>query len=733
MFWSVAYAGASSIDNLLKSSDGFTIEQLLDADELLQECKSQNATLIAFLAEPESMRKLVEYVIEMPSETDSEERRYKYPFVASEVLSCDVDALRAELLSPPRRLVPQLLSLLDAPPPLPPVLVGYVGKVLISLFKYAPDKFLLYFTELWAADPDSPYSLSKLLPLLLRHLGSDAVLQMLTVLCGGEPNGGDGPPHQQSSSSTSWIPHAQLVPALLDNLSCADPESVQNSAQLLGSLLDGTVGMLPCLCEPKDEARQRCRQLVANCLGGTLTAGGALNLSALDVLLRTLPRACDAATQGTTTPLEAMLVAIAEAADAFFMALATPAPLPPRIARFLPTSDLETMPRPQAAQRTKLLSLFEEALRVKHSCDAHRSILEALRQLGFYQVVLDLLLLPHTCNAIHIRAASIVEETLKMEGSHDALLMRQALLQDAQLARRLVDFCEAESNARIRPTCYAFVMSLCTALKECAARDATVAAALETVDCWSATASADGALGHWEAVHSKPLGGRLPTRSSDIDDDSDGDGDLGSNVRDVQRTLTAQSAFRSDASRDDDEDDEDDEPGHSSEYLEQFAQTLSQLNFLNDMNHGLDAAANDDGTHIPEEWSSDANWSAEFDADGEWPDGEADGPSGELPPIVSAPATAAALLDFDDFDDAAQNGNGGESGGAEEGKDTDGSNGLLASNGGWDAEFEQVPPAPAPAPAPAADESWAAAFLPPDAAEAKSVEAPKRTEFEMYV
>eukprot|EP00965_Chrysotila_dentata_P247538 6207806-Pleurochrysis_carterae.AAC.1 len=201
-------------------------------------------------------------------------------------------------------------------------------------------------------------------------------------------------------------------------------------------------------------------------------------------------------------------------------------------------------------------------------------------------------------------------------------------------------------------------------------------------------------------------------------------------------------------------------------------------------------------------------WSAEFDADGEWPDGEADGPSGELPPIVSAPATAAALLDFDDFDDAAQNGNGGESGGAEEGKDTDGSNGLLASNGGWDAEFEQaltpllslthtqththahawvrnharapvmvysqlgiappsesdrrvadtlskrhsaphalaptlhdllrvsslqVPPAPAPAPAPAADESWAAAFLPPDAAEAKSVEAPKRTEFEMYV
>ena len=43
MFWSL-HAGTSTIDTLLSSEEGFTLEQLLDEDDLLQECKSQNTT-----------------------------------------------------------------------------------------------------------------------------------------------------------------------------------------------------------------------------------------------------------------------------------------------------------------------------------------------------------------------------------------------------------------------------------------------------------------------------------------------------------------------------------------------------------------------------------------------------------------------------------------------------------------------------------------------------------------
>lgn len=50
----------------------------------------------------------------------------------------------------------------------------------------------------------------------------------------------------------------------------------------------------------------------------------------------------------------------------FFMALAAPAVLPPRISRFLPSRDADVMPRPQAPQRCRLLDLFQEA--VKSEC-----------------------------------------------------------------------------------------------------------------------------------------------------------------------------------------------------------------------------------------------------------------------------------------------------------------------------------------------------------------------------
>ena len=46
MFWSMRYAATSSIDTILEREGGFTLEELLEEDELLQECKSQNTKLL---------------------------------------------------------------------------------------------------------------------------------------------------------------------------------------------------------------------------------------------------------------------------------------------------------------------------------------------------------------------------------------------------------------------------------------------------------------------------------------------------------------------------------------------------------------------------------------------------------------------------------------------------------------------------------------------------------------
>jgi len=706
MFWSLAYASHSTVDAILTSADGFTLEQLLDEDELLQECKSQNQKLVEFLSQPETMKELVKYAIEMPSETDSESRQFKYPYVASEVLASDVPALRDVLFVLSHRLIEQLLSVLEQPPPIPPVLAGYNSKVIVALFKSAPEKFFLYFNELWALDSESPLSLSKLLPRLLLHLGSDAVLHMLTVLCVGEPAMAEpGVMQMQTTSSASWIPHSQLVSALFDSLDSDDAEAVQNSAALIVSLLDGTAGLPTCLCEPEEEAKQRCRQLVATCLGGKLTIGGSLNLPAVDVLLRVFSRCRELNLSSAARMCSSSLLdSIAEGIDCFFMGLATPAQLPQRIARFLPERDLDSLPRPQAPQRVKLLRLFEEALRFKNL-----PVMHALNQLGFYDVVLDLLLLPHTCNALHMVSAAIIEANFKMEGEESQLAL-SSLLNDANLLERLIGYCSEALQAPIRPSGYGFVASLTAVIRDRAHTDSRVAAAIAACDGWEALVSSDGALGQWDAMHSKPLGGRLPTRSSDMDDDSDNDGDMSASSRDIERALAAQAAAlreRAEQSRDGDDDDDDEvDAGHSSNYLEHFAQYLSQRDFVNDMSNGLDAALSETPA---DESPSDSQWSAEFEDSGWHPEG-ADPASLSVPVtnvVTLAPATtASALLAFDDDDD-------------------DDEFGPLPhavppgavpaeKNDRWCADFEQVATVDEVNESAADDGTgWAAAFLPP--------------------
>jgi len=176
------YATTSNIDTILERESGFTLEELLEEDELLQECKSQNTKLLELcarrlqqarsvrrpcadpphaprhrsLCEPDQLRKMIDYIVLMPNEEDPEARRYKYPYVSSEVLSCDLTVLRSSILQLSEPFVEQVLSILLQPPPLAPVLAGYCAKVIVSLYKSQPEQFMQFFTEHWDSNPTSP-------------------------------------------------------------------------------------------------------------------------------------------------------------------------------------------------------------------------------------------------------------------------------------------------------------------------------------------------------------------------------------------------------------------------------------------------------------------------------------------------------------------------------------------------------------------------------------------------
>ena len=94
MFWSLGHFNSAALDSILDREGGFTLDEILEEDDLLQECKAQNQKLLDFLVKPETIKALIAYITEMPPEDAGEGRSYKYPYVASELLSCDVPALR---------------------------------------------------------------------------------------------------------------------------------------------------------------------------------------------------------------------------------------------------------------------------------------------------------------------------------------------------------------------------------------------------------------------------------------------------------------------------------------------------------------------------------------------------------------------------------------------------------------------------------------------------------------
>lgn len=87
-FWSsFKSAPSESIENLLKQ-DNCKIEDLLDDNDLLQECKNSNKNLINYLNR-EKVKQLVDFITVMPEE-DEHNRGHKYPFLSSEVFNCDI-------------------------------------------------------------------------------------------------------------------------------------------------------------------------------------------------------------------------------------------------------------------------------------------------------------------------------------------------------------------------------------------------------------------------------------------------------------------------------------------------------------------------------------------------------------------------------------------------------------------------------------------------------------------
>ncbi|CAM9399502.1 unnamed protein product, partial [Phaeothamnion confervicola] len=135
------FAFASPINDMLEK-EHFTLTELLDEDEVLQEVKSLNPKLITFLATPESVRQMVQFMTVPAAFDDDDRRKLKYPYMSCEVLCCEVPSILATLADTgaPTNLsgsiLTELFAMLEADGPVDVRLAGYLEKVVAVLLKH---------------------------------------------------------------------------------------------------------------------------------------------------------------------------------------------------------------------------------------------------------------------------------------------------------------------------------------------------------------------------------------------------------------------------------------------------------------------------------------------------------------------------------------------------------------------------------------------------------------------
>eukprot|EP01024_Parvocaulis_polyphysoides_P053956 TRINITY_DN54169_c0_g1_i1.p1 TRINITY_DN54169_c0_g1~~TRINITY_DN54169_c0_g1_i1.p1 ORF type:complete len:114 (-),score=8.84 TRINITY_DN54169_c0_g1_i1:72-413(-) len=101
MYWttsSSSYGRTSAIEGIMEK-EGFTLEELLDEDELIQETKSQNHKLINFLKQKPTLEKILRYVVDDPQESAQENQKPRYPYICCEVICCEVENILSTIVS----------------------------------------------------------------------------------------------------------------------------------------------------------------------------------------------------------------------------------------------------------------------------------------------------------------------------------------------------------------------------------------------------------------------------------------------------------------------------------------------------------------------------------------------------------------------------------------------------------------------------------------------------------
>ncbi|KAL8108435.1 uncharacterized protein LOC141670663 [Apium graveolens] len=217
MFWRMTgLSTASPVDTIL-DKDKYSLEELLDEDEIIQECKAINSRLINFLRERTQIEQLIRYIVEEAPEDAEKRRTFKFPFIACEIFTCEVDIILKALVED-EGLMDLLFFFLEPENSHSTLLAGYFSKVVVCLLLRKTVSFMNYIR----AHQD-------IIKKLVDLIGITSIMEVLVRLIGADEH-----LYTNYVESMQWLEETDVLEMVVDKFSSSDcPEVHANAAETL--------------------------------------------------------------------------------------------------------------------------------------------------------------------------------------------------------------------------------------------------------------------------------------------------------------------------------------------------------------------------------------------------------------------------------------------------------------------------------------------------------------------
>uniref|UniRef100_A0A671LB14 Serine/threonine-protein phosphatase 6 regulatory subunit 2-like n=1 Tax=Sinocyclocheilus anshuiensis TaxID=1608454 RepID=A0A671LB14_9TELE len=219
MFWKFDLHNSSQIEKLLEKED-VTLQELLDEEDVLQECKAQNQRLLLFLTRDSSMLELLNLITHEPPADREEKLRYKYANVACELLTCDMSLIN-DKVGGDESLMNTLYSFLEQKSALNPLLASFFSKAFGNLITRKTEQVIGFLKNK-----------EDFVGQVLKHLDTSAMMDLVLRLISSVE------PVCLRQEVLTWLNEERLIQRLVELIHPhSDSETQSNASQTLCDII----------------------------------------------------------------------------------------------------------------------------------------------------------------------------------------------------------------------------------------------------------------------------------------------------------------------------------------------------------------------------------------------------------------------------------------------------------------------------------------------------------------